>query len=84
MILHALTDLRQQRSLALVNGDEKVRAQEDVEVVEQRLVARMQVFEHREYIVTGLVNFGALRTVASVLDLEFVEVEALGEFVEIR
>ena len=62
----------------------KVRAQEDVEIVEQRLVAGVQVFENREQVDAVLVNFRALRAVASVLNLQFVEVEAVGELVEIR
>jgi len=84
ILLHALADLGEQRSVALVNGDEKVRAQEDVEIVEQRLVAGVQVFENREQVDAVLVNFRALRAVASVLNLQFVEVEAVGELVEIR
>ena len=67
-----------------MNGDEKVRAQEDVEIVEQRLVAGVQVFENREQVDAVLVNFRALRAVASVHNLQFVEVEAVGELVEIR
>jgi hypothetical protein len=70
ILLHVLTDLREEGALTLVNGDEEVRAEKDIEVVEHQLLITVEgMFKHCEDVALVLVDLGTLRTMATVLNL---------------
>jgi len=67
-----------------VNSDEKVWTEENVEIVKLRsLIFADEALENCEQVTPVLVDLGPLRTMAAVLDLELVEVEAPPEFIQV-
>ena len=74
VLLCDLLHLTDRCAIPPVYGDEEVLAEEDVEIVEVKLVAHLlHVLQDGEDVPVVFVSLGALRTVAAVFDLEFVE-----------
>jgi hypothetical protein len=83
-LLNGLAEFRQKCAVTLVDSDEKVRTEENVEIVKLRsLIFANEAFENCEQVTPILVYLGPLRPVAAVLDLELVEVEAPPEFIQV-
>ena len=73
-----------QASVGAANRNEETGTEEEVDVVEGKLSVIVNVFCNGEDVVVVFFRLGALRAMAAVFDLQFVEGKAKREFIKFR
>ena len=84
LLLGSGTNALEYRGVVAANGDQKIGTKEEIDIIELEFSLVVHVLQHRENVVVVFLRLGPLRPMATVLDLQLVQLEAAREFVEIQ
>ena len=84
LLLRAGSHTLENHGVVAAHRDEEIGAEEEIDVVERHLGLVVHVLQHRKNVVIVLFRLGTLWPMATVLDLQRVELKPLRKLIELR